>query len=90
MQIEQMRMDGNAAAGALREIFSQEMTVATATCIGCGAEHEIGALLDYGHTMGIVLRCPGCDAAMLRMSRTPAWLYLDTSGISCLKVPSVT
>jgi len=89
MQIEQMRMDGNAAAGALREIFAQEMTLAAANCIGCGAEHEIGALLDYGHAMGIVLRCPGCDAVMLRLSRTPAWLYLDASGISCLRVPSV-
>jgi hypothetical protein len=90
MQIEQMRMDGNAAAGALREIFSQEMTVAGATCAGCGVEHAIGALLGYGHGMGIVLRCPGCNTAMLRMSRTRAWLYLDTSGISCLKVPSVS
>ena len=90
MQVEQMRMDGNAAAGALREIFSHEMTVAAATCVGCGAEHEIGALLDYGHGMGIVLRCPGCNMAMLRMSRTPAWLYLDTSGISCLKLPIVS
>jgi hypothetical protein len=90
MQVEQMRMDGNAAAGALREIFAQEMTVAAATCTGCGAEHEIGALLDYGHAMGIVLRCPGCDTAMLRMSRTSSWLYLDTSGISCLRVPSVS
>ena len=90
MQVEQMRMDGNAAAGALREIFSQEMTVAAATCTGCGVEHEIGALLDYGHAMGIVLRCHGCNTAMLRLSRTPAWVYLDTSGISYLRVPSVS
>jgi hypothetical protein len=89
MQVEQMRMDGNAAAGALREIFSQEMTVAAATCIGCGVEHQIGALLDYGHAMGIVLRCPGCNTAMLRLSRTPGWVYLDTSGVSYIRVPSV-
>ena len=89
MQVEQMRMDGNAAAGALREIFSQEMTVAAATCTGCGVEHEIGALLGYGHAMGIVLRCPGCNTAMLRLSRTPAWVYLDTSGVSYIRVPSV-
>lgn len=31
MQIEEIRLDGNAAAEALREIFSQEMTVAVAT-----------------------------------------------------------
>jgi hypothetical protein len=87
MQIEEMRLDGNAAAGALREIFSQEMTVAAATCTGCGVEHEIGALLEYGHAMGVVLRCPECDGAMLRIARTPGWLRLDASGISYLRIP---
>ena len=87
MQIEEMRLDGNAAAGMLREIFSREMTVATATCTGCGSEHEIGTLLEYGHAMGIVLRCPRCSAAMLRVARTPGWLRLDTTGISYLNVP---
>jgi Family of unknown function (DUF6510) len=87
MQIEEMRLDGNAAAGLLREIFSQEMTVAAATCTGCGVEHEIGSLLEYGHAMGVVLRCPECDGAMLRIARTPGWLRLDASGISYLRVP---
>ena len=87
MQIEEMRLDGNAAAGILREIFSREMTVAAATCNGCGVEREIGTLLKYGHAMGIILRCPGCSAAMLRIARTPGWLRLDTSGISFLRVP---
>lgn len=87
MQIEEMRLDGNAAAGALREIFAQEMTVAGATCTGCGGERAVGTLLEYGHAMGIVLRCPGCDTAMLRIARTPGWLRLDASGISYLRVP---
>jgi hypothetical protein len=87
MQIEEMRLDGNAAAGALREIFAQEMTNAVATCVGCGTAREIGALLEYGHSMGIVLRCPGCDKAMLRLARTPGWLRLDASGISYLMIP---
>jgi hypothetical protein len=88
MQIEEMRLDGNAAAGALREIFAQEMTLAAATCTGCGVEHEVGTLLEYGHAMGIVLRCPGCNTAMLRIARTPGWLHLDASGISYLRVPA--
>ena len=87
MQIEEMRLDGNAAAGALRQIFAQEMTVAIATCAGCGTARRIGALLEYGHAMGVVLRCPGCDTAMLRFARTAGWLRLDASGISYLLIP---
>jgi Family of unknown function (DUF6510) len=89
MQIEELRLDGNAAAGALREIFAQEMTTAVATCVGCGTPHEIGALLEYGHGMGIVLRCPGCDAALLRVVRTPGRLLLDASGLSYLMIPEL-
>jgi hypothetical protein len=87
MQIEELRLDGNAAAGALREIFAQEMTNAVATCVGCGRARELGALLEYGHGMGIVLRCPGCNTAMLRVARTPGMVRLDTSGISYLMIP---
>jgi hypothetical protein len=90
MQIEEMRLDGNAAAGALREIFAQEMTAAVATCAGCGTAREIGTLLEYGHGMGIVLRCPRCDAAMLRFVRTAGWLRLDASGISYVMIPELS
>lgn len=89
MQTEELRLDGNAAAGALREIFAQEMTVAVATCAGCGTAREIGTLLEYGHAMGFILRCPGCDTAMLRVARTPGWLRLDASGISYLMIPEL-
>ena len=84
MQTEEMRLDGNAAAGALRELFVRDVTAALATCAGCGGVGAVGALLEYGHDMGIVLRCPRCDTAMLRLVRTPGWLRLDASGIAVL------
>ena len=87
MQIEEMRLDGNAVAGALREIFVQEMTVAVATCSGCGKAREVGELLAYGHGMGIVLGCPSCDSAMVRFAHTPGWVRMDVSGISYLMIP---
>jgi hypothetical protein len=90
MRIEEMRLDGNAAAGALREIFAREMTVAIATCAGCGATREIGTLLAYGHAMGVILRCPGCDAAVLRFTRSPKWLRVDATGLSYLMIPEHT
>jgi hypothetical protein len=88
MQTEEMRLDGNAAGGALREVFAREVTGALTTCTGCGSIRSVGALLEYGHGMGVILRCPGCDTAMLRIVRTPGWLRVDASGISLLMIPA--
>ena len=90
MQTEEMRLDGNAAAGALREVFARDVTAALATCIRCGSQEAVGALLEYGQSMGVILRCPRCDAAMLRVVRTPGWLRVDASGISLLMIPDTT
>jgi hypothetical protein len=87
MQTEEMRLDGNAAGGALRDVFTHEMTTALATCRGCGKVEPVGALLEYGHAMGLVLRCPGCNGTMLRLVSTPGWLRMDASGISMLMIP---
>jgi hypothetical protein len=38
MQAEEMRLDGNAAAGALRDVFARDITDAMATCAGCGQQ----------------------------------------------------
>ncbi len=87
MQIEEMRLDGNAAGGILRDVFTHEMTAALATCVGCGTMGPIGALLEYAHGMGVVLRCPTCDTPVLRIVRTPGLLRLDLSGILLLTIP---
>lgn len=84
--MEEMRLDGNAAAGPLAELFAQDITMAMATCAKCGKEMPIGSLFDYGQAMGVVLRCNGCEATMLRLVRTPGSLRLDPSGISLLIV----
>lgn len=87
MRTEEMRLDGNAAAGALRDVFAHEMTAAIATCTGCGSVHLVGTLLEYGHGMGVILRCPQCDTPMLRIVRTPGWVRMDPSGIALLIIP---
>jgi hypothetical protein len=68
-------------------VFARDVTAALATCAGCGTVGPVGALLEYGQGMGVILRCPACDAAMLRLVRTPGWLRLDASGISLLVIP---
>jgi hypothetical protein len=77
---EALRLDGNAAAGILSEVFAPDLTTARATCANCGATHAMGALLVYSHGMGTVMRCPSCDAVVLRIARPRAHLWLDLSG----------
>ena len=55
---EALRLDGNAAAGILSEVFVPDLTTARATCANCGAIRALGALLVYSHGMGTVMRCP--------------------------------
>lgn len=87
MRTEELRLDGNAAGGPLRDVFARDVTAALATCAGCAAVHPVGALPVYAHGMGLVVRCPGCDAAMLRLARTPGQLRLDMSGTRVLVIP---
>jgi len=86
MQAEEMRLDGNSAGGALRELFARDVTAARTTCRGCGATAPIADLLLYGGTMGLVLRCSRCEAAVIRLVRTPRALHLDASGLSFMTI----
>ena len=87
MQTEELRLDGNAACGTLRELFTQDMTAALGTCAGCGTTGAIGSLLEYGHGMGIILRCPTCDTPVLRIVRASGRLRVDLSGVLFLTIP---
>ena len=64
-----LRLDGNAAAGLLSEAFGPEATGAAACCGGCGAKGPVGTLLVYGHGMGVVCHCPRCEQVMIRIAR---------------------
>ena len=80
MNSDMLRLDGNAAAGMLSEIFVPDLTAARAMCANCGAARPVGALLVYAHGMGTVVRCPGCDAVVIRIGRTPQEIWLDLTG----------
>ena len=86
MNDEATRVDGNAAAGILSELFLPEMTLARAKCAGCGNTQSIGALMVYSHGMGTVVRCPGCDNVVLRISRTPTHLWFDATGATSIAI----
>jgi hypothetical protein len=80
MNGEALRLDGNAAAGILSEVFVPDLTTAHATCANCGTIRAMGALPVYAHGMGTVMRCPACDAVILRVARTRSKLWLDLTG----------
>ena len=86
MQSEELRLDGNAAAGMLRDLFTIDTTAAEATCGGCGKVGPIGALFDYGQAMGVVLRCTACGTAVLRVVQTDTAMYVDFSGLRLLRI----
>jgi hypothetical protein len=81
-------LDGNAAAGLLRELFALDLTVALLTCEGCGAVAAVAEVRVYGGPMGAIFRCGTCDTAVLRLSRTPIGFSLDMRGARCLRVPT--
>jgi hypothetical protein len=86
MEGDGLRLDGNAAAGLLAEIFAVEMTTALASCANCGATGPGGALLVYAHGMGTIVRCHGCDNALIRIARGRRGYVLDLRGMSALRV----
>lgn len=81
----QIRLDGNAAAGVLDELFCFETSTAIAVCAGCGAAAPVGQLMVYALEMGAILRCPGCDNAILRIGATATSRWLDTRGATVLR-----
>ncbi|MDI3339716.1 MAG: DUF6510 family protein [Sphaerobacter sp.] len=86
MDAEALRLDGNAAAGLLDQIFASEVTTVRGTCAGCGRTSSIGALLLYGGAMGAVLRCPGCEAVVLRAAAIRGRYLLDLRGAAHLEL----
>ena len=84
------RLDGNVAAGLLAECFAFDVTSATAICAGCGDAELVGNLLAYGLEMGVILRCPGCDKAMIRISRLNGASWFDMTGTHVLRVSTET
>jgi Family of unknown function (DUF6510) len=79
------RLDGNAVGGLLREIFTMEMTTAETTCAGCGAVHEVGAVIVYMQAPGVVLRCPACEQVLMRIVQGRGRYWVDLRGTRSLE-----
>jgi Zn finger protein HypA/HybF involved in hydrogenase expression len=74
--MDALMLDGNAIAGLLQEVFAVEMTTAIGTCGDCGATEAVGAIHVF-RGAGLVLRCPHCDNALVKIVRqddTRVWI----------------
>jgi uncharacterized protein DUF6510 len=81
------RLDGNAAAGVLREIFAMDVTTAVATCAHCGQPAPVGAHLVYADAPALVVRCPGCMKVVMRAASDAGGVRLEMSGVRLLSMP---
>lgn len=86
MTPETRRLDGNAAAGRLADVFVFDATTARTRCGACGMTAPLGVYLVYADAPGMVVRCPTCEAMVMRIVQTPGRTWLDMSGVAALEV----
>ena len=85
MEQAEMKLDGNAIGGLLREIFTMEMTTAETTCAGCGTVNMVGRVEVYANAPGAVVRCPACRQVLMRIVHGKGRYWVDLTGTRCLE-----
>jgi Family of unknown function (DUF6510) len=83
MDDQQLRLDGNAAAGLLQEIFVHELTDARGACAACGAIGEMGSQHLYmsPRSPGAVLRCSVCESVLMVVVHAGGRFRLGLQGL---------
>ena len=88
MDESQLRLDGNAAAGLLGELFAAEVTAARGRCGTCHAIAELGAqhLYRYANAPGAVLRCRTCESVLMVVVQSGGRYRLGMQGLAWLEL----
>ena len=81
------RLDGNAAAGALADLFAVDLTTARSRCASCGTTSMLGAHHLYADAPALVLRCPQCTDVVMRYARHKERILLDLRGAQLITIP---
>ncbi len=83
-----LRLDGNACAGLLAEIFTNDLTAARGACSGCGTIAQVGSQHLYGYPAGpgAVLRCGTCQNVLLVVVDTGTRYRLALAGVTWLEI----
>jgi Zn finger protein HypA/HybF involved in hydrogenase expression len=85
MDVAEMKVDGNAIGGLLREIFTMEMTAAETTCAECGAVNAVGRVDVYMQAPGVVVRCPECKQVLMLIVHGRGRYWIDLRGVRRLE-----
>jgi uncharacterized protein DUF6510 len=83
--MDALMLDGNAAAGLLYEIFGTDVTTAVGTCDRCGTAGEVGGVHLY-RGAGVTLRCPSCEAVLMKICATDTRFWIDLRGLRTLQL----
>jgi Family of unknown function (DUF6510) len=84
--MEELTLDGNAAAGILQQVFAAEVTTARGTCGGCGRVDALGAVVVYSAGPGMVLRCRQCESVLVKVATDGERIWVDLTGIRSLEL----
>lgn len=88
MHEQQLRLDGNAAAGLLQEVFVHELTAARGACANCGAVGEMGGQHLYmaPRSPGAVLRCSVCESVLMVVVHAGGRFRLGLRGLAWIEM----
>jgi hypothetical protein len=64
----------------LRALFAADLSSAVLTCAGCGSSTAMDAHDVYPDAPALVVRCPSCEAVVLRFGAAGGRIRLDMSG----------
>ncbi len=83
------RLDGNALAGPLLQLFAVDLSAAVGTCAHCDVAAPLAEQQLYADAPALVLRCRGCSGVLLRYSSDSpgadvAMIRADFSGLRLL------
>jgi ribosomal protein S27E len=88
MDETQLRLDGNAAAGMLRELFVYDISAASGECASCGAIAQVGGQHLYMQPLspGAVLRCQACENILMVFVHAGGRYRLGMQGLKWLEI----
>jgi hypothetical protein len=88
MDDTELRLDGNAAAGVLREVFVYDLSGATGQCASCGAISEMGGQHLYMRPLspGAVFRCRSCESVLMVFVHNRGRYRLGLQGLNWLEI----
>jgi uncharacterized protein DUF6510 len=88
MDETQLKLDGNAMAGVLQELFVDDVTTARGACASCGAVGDVGQqhLYMYPRSPGAVLRCSTCESVLMVVVHARDRVRFALPGLAWLEV----